>query len=87
MENARILVVDDSEITLFKIKAILLRLGYVVTTHTNPLNALEWIKAPGSGVPFKGGLHIFSQKNPEARQLSDKLQGFFITAFLAVCAG
>ena len=50
MENARILVVDDSEITLFKIKAILLRLGYVVTTHTNPLNALEWIKAPGSGV-------------------------------------
>jgi pilus assembly protein CpaE len=43
MDNALILVVEDSEITLFKLKAILMRLGYSVVTHTNPIEALQWL--------------------------------------------
>lgn len=43
MENAHICVVEDSEITLFKLKAILVRSGFTVTTHTTPLKALEWL--------------------------------------------
>jgi CheY-like chemotaxis protein len=50
MENTHILVVEDSEITLFKLKAILVRLGYKVTTYTSPLTALDWMSKPG-GVP------------------------------------
>jgi pilus assembly protein CpaE len=45
MENAHILVVEDSEVTLFKLKAILVRLGYTVTTHSDPVKALEWLKS------------------------------------------
>lgn len=48
MAVAKIVVVEDSEITLFKLKAILIRLGYAVTTHLNPLAALEWIKDPNN---------------------------------------
>ncbi len=44
MENVHICVVEDSEITLFKLKAILVRLGYTVTTHSEPLKALEWLE-------------------------------------------
>jgi pilus assembly protein CpaE len=43
MEGTHILVVEDSEITLFKLKAILVRLGYTVTTYSNPIEALEWL--------------------------------------------
>jgi pilus assembly protein CpaE len=43
MDTPRILVVEDSELTLFKLKAILVKLGYAVTTHTNPVDALEWL--------------------------------------------
>ncbi len=43
METAHICVIEDSEITLFKLKAILVHLGYTVTTHTSPLKALEWL--------------------------------------------
>ena len=38
-----ILIVEDSEITLYKIKAILIRLGYDVTAYNNPVVALDWI--------------------------------------------
>ena len=48
MDNAHIIVVDDSEMTIYKLKAILMRLGYKVTTFTNPLQALEWLKTPGN---------------------------------------
>ena len=48
MENQHIIVVDDSEMTIYKLKAILMRLGYQVTTFTNPLIALEWLKTPGN---------------------------------------
>jgi len=48
METAHIVVVEDSEITLFKLKSILVRLGYTVTTHTNPVLALEWLEKPGN---------------------------------------
>jgi pilus assembly protein CpaE len=48
MDTAQILVVEDSEITLFKLKAILIRLGYTVITYSNPKNALEWLKTPGN---------------------------------------
>jgi len=47
MENTHIPVVEDSEITLFKLKAILVRLGYKVTTYTSPLSTLEWMSKPG----------------------------------------
>lgn len=46
MEANHIVVVEDSEITLFKLKSILIRLGYVVTTFTNPIAALEWLEKP-----------------------------------------
>jgi pilus assembly protein CpaE len=45
--KAHILVVEDSELTLFKLKAILLRLGYDVTTHLTALAALDWLKSSG----------------------------------------
>ncbi len=47
MESAHILAVEDSEITLFKLKAILVRLGYTVTTYANPVLALEWLNTSG----------------------------------------
>ncbi len=50
METAHICVVEDSEITLFKLKAILVRLGYTVTTHTSPLKALEWLDKNSSAI-------------------------------------
>lgn len=48
MDNQHIVVVEDSEITLFKLKAILIRLGYSVSTFTNPIKALEWLEIPGN---------------------------------------
>ncbi|MDR3575775.1 MAG: response regulator [Anaerolineaceae bacterium] len=50
MENAHICVVEDSEITLFKLKAILVRLGYTVTTHSTPPDALAWLDKNSSTV-------------------------------------
>lgn len=47
MDSAHILAVEDSDITLFKLKAILVRLGYTVTTYNNPVQALEWLKTSG----------------------------------------
>jgi len=44
MDKAHILVVEDSEITLFKLKAVLLRLGYTVTTFPAATEALEWLQ-------------------------------------------
>jgi pilus assembly protein CpaE len=48
MDKAHILVVEDSEITLFKLKAILIRLGYTVTTSADPLAALQWLQKSGT---------------------------------------
>lgn len=42
-DKFQILIVEDSEITLYKLKAILLRLGYEVTAHNRPQNALDWL--------------------------------------------
>lgn len=42
-EKFQILIVEDSEITLYKLKAILLRLGYEVYAHDRPQNALDWL--------------------------------------------
>lgn len=42
-EKHQILIVEDSEITLYKLKAILIRLGYAVSAHDRPANALEWL--------------------------------------------
>ncbi len=42
-DKIQILIVEDSEITLYKLKAILLRLGYEVTAHNRPQNALDWL--------------------------------------------
>ena len=50
MDTPRILVVEDSEVTLVNLKAILLKLGYAVTTYSNPVDALEWL-AKGEAVP------------------------------------
>jgi pilus assembly protein CpaE len=48
MSTPHILLVEDSEITLFKLKAILTRLGYTVTAQTNPISALDWLKKSGT---------------------------------------
>ena len=42
-EKTQILIVEDSEITLYKLKAILIRLGFDVSAHDNPISALEWL--------------------------------------------
>ncbi len=41
MEKTQIMIVEDSEITLYKLKAILVRLGYTVSAHDRPSAALD----------------------------------------------
>lgn len=43
-EKKHILIVEDNEVTLYKIKAILIRLGYAVTAFDRPVEALQWLK-------------------------------------------
>lgn len=43
-ERNQILIVEDSEITLYKLKAILVRLGYAVTPFDKPQLALDWLR-------------------------------------------
>jgi pilus assembly protein CpaE len=45
--KSHILIVEDSEITLYKLKAILVRSGYLVTGYENPGKALIWMKTSG----------------------------------------
>lgn len=42
-DKDHILVVEDSDITLYKLKAVLIRLGYEVTAFDNPIQAVEWL--------------------------------------------
>jgi len=44
-EKRQILIVEDSEITLYKLKAILIRLGYGVSAHDRPQSAFEWLNS------------------------------------------
>lgn len=44
-KKRNILIVEDSEVTLYKLKAILISLGYGVTGHTNPRSALRWLSS------------------------------------------
>lgn len=44
-EKRQILIVEDSEITLYKLKAILIRLGYSVSAHDRPQSAFEWLNS------------------------------------------
>jgi pilus assembly protein CpaE len=44
MSAAHLLIVEDSQVTLFKIKAMLVQMGYTVTAHSNPVEALNWLK-------------------------------------------
>lgn len=44
-DKFQILIVEDSEITLYKLKAILLRLGFEVSAHDRPQNALDWLNS------------------------------------------
>jgi pilus assembly protein CpaE len=48
MDAPHILLVEDSQVVLFKLKAMLVQLGYTVTTHTNPVTALKWLKESGT---------------------------------------
>ena len=50
MGNAHICLIEDSELQMFKLKAILVRLGYTVTAHASPLKALEWLESNSSTV-------------------------------------
>jgi pilus assembly protein CpaE len=43
MRQAHILVVEDSETTLLKLKVVLGYFGYHVTTYSNPVAALDWL--------------------------------------------
>jgi pilus assembly protein CpaE len=47
-QKDHILIVEDSDITLYKVKAVLIRLGYEVTAYDNPVKALEWINSSSS---------------------------------------
>ena len=42
-EKDRILIVEDSEITLYKVKAVLIRLGFDVTAFSDPVEAVKWL--------------------------------------------
>jgi len=56
-----ILIVEDSDITLYKVKAVLIRLGYDVTAYDNPVTALDWL----SGVPTKPDLILLDVVMPQ----------------------
>ncbi len=43
--TSQILLVDDSDLILFRLKAILIKLGYQPVTFSNPAGALEWLAA------------------------------------------
>jgi pilus assembly protein CpaE len=47
MDSAHLLIVEDSQVTLFKIKAMLVQMGYKVTAYANPVEALNWLKKSG----------------------------------------
>lgn len=38
-----ILIVEDSDITLYKLKAVLIRIGYEVVAFDNPVQAMDWL--------------------------------------------
>jgi pilus assembly protein CpaE len=48
MSQEHILIVDDSKIIITKLSAVLVRLGYRVSTHHNPIEALKWLRVPGN---------------------------------------
>jgi pilus assembly protein CpaE len=56
-----ILIVEDSDITLYKVKAVLIRLGYEVTAYDNPVTALNWL----STVPVKPDLILLDVVMPQ----------------------
>jgi pilus assembly protein CpaE len=47
MSASHILLVEDSQVVLFKLKAMLVRFGYTVTAHDNAVKALKWLKKSG----------------------------------------
>jgi pilus assembly protein CpaE len=56
-----ILIVEDSDITLYKVKAVLIRLGYEVTAYDNPVTALDWL----SNVAVKPDLILLDVVMPQ----------------------
>jgi pilus assembly protein CpaE len=44
MNNTHIMLVEDSDFILFKLKAVLIRLGYSVSTFLKPVDALKWLE-------------------------------------------
>ena len=48
MTLQHILVVDDSQMAIEVMRNLLSRLGYAVTTKTNPVEALGWLRVPGN---------------------------------------
>lgn len=83
----RILVVDDEGIVLVALREILLREGYHVLTHSNPLEALESLKRETFSViltdqqmPILTGLEFLSQ----AKLLQPDATRILITAVLSL---
>jgi CheY-like chemotaxis protein len=81
----RILVVDDEGIVLVALREILMREGYHVMTHSNPLQALEALKKEAFSViitdqqmPILTGLEFLAQ----ARQIQPDATRILITAVL-----
>ena len=81
----RILVVDDEGIVLVALREILMREGYNVMTHSNPLQALEALKKESFSViitdqqmPMLTGLEFLAQ----ARRLQPDATRILITAVL-----
>jgi pilus assembly protein CpaE len=44
MGASHILLVEDSQVVLFKLKAMLVKSGYTVTAHEDAVRALKWLK-------------------------------------------
>ena len=59
-DKDHILIVEDSDITLYKVKAVLIRLGYDVTAFNNPVEAIDWL----STTPRKPDLIISDVSMP-----------------------
>jgi len=86
-EMGRILVIDDDEMTLKNMRRILEKLGYQVSTFSNPLRALERLEESPYDViisdfrmPYLDGLELLNR----AKRLSPAVEVILITGYASI---
>jgi DNA-binding NtrC family response regulator len=86
-EMSRILVIDDDEMTLKNMRRILEKLGYQVSTFSNPLRALERLeKSPYDVIisdfrmPYLDGLELLNR----AKRLSPAVEVILVTGYASI---